>query len=182
MPVLRIRLCFRSEENSVAIQRVVKDFAPKTKEVRYLNRTFADFRQNLIEFAKVYFPASYNDFNETSPGMMFIEMASFVGDVLTYYIDDRFKENLLMYAEEQQNIISMAQAFGYKAKPATAAATSVDIFQLAPALGSGSSFQPDERYYLKLDDNAVVASDQFGNVNFRTQDQTDFADPIDRQI
>ena len=65
------------------------------KEVRYLNKDFSSFKANLIEFAKVYFPNTYNDFNESSPGMMFIEMASYVGDVLSYYIDNQFKESLL---------------------------------------------------------------------------------------
>ena len=53
------------------------------KEVRYLNKDFASFKDNLIEFTKIYFPNAYNDFNESSPGMMFIEMASYVGDVLS---------------------------------------------------------------------------------------------------
>ena len=82
------------------------DFSTKKenlkKEVRYLTKDFGDFRQNLIDFAKIYFPNEYNDFNESSPGMMFIEMASYVGDVLSYYIDKQFKENLLAYAEEKR--------------------------------------------------------------------------------
>jgi len=61
------------------------------KEVRYLNRDFASFRNNLIEYAKVYFPNTYNDFNEASPGMMFIEMASYVGDVLSYILINSLK-------------------------------------------------------------------------------------------
>ena len=48
----------------------------KNKEVRYLNKDFSQFRNNLIEFSKQYFPNTYQDFNESSPGMMFIEMAS----------------------------------------------------------------------------------------------------------
>ena len=36
-----------------------------SKEVRYLGRDFTSIRQNLIEFAKSYFPNTYNDFNET---------------------------------------------------------------------------------------------------------------------
>ena len=63
------------------------------KQVNYLNKDFSDFRDNLIEFAKVYFPNTYNDFNESSPGMMFIEMAAYVGDVLSYYIDSQFRES-----------------------------------------------------------------------------------------
>ena len=77
------------------------------KQVNYLNKDFSDFRDNLIEFAKVYFPNTYNDFNESSPGMMFIEMAAYVGDVLSYYIDSSFRESLLVYAEEKRNIYSI---------------------------------------------------------------------------
>ena len=75
------------------------------KQVNYLNKDFSDFRDNLIEFAKVYFPNTYNDFNESSPGMMFIEMAAYVGDVLSYYIDAQFRESLLAYAEEKETFI-----------------------------------------------------------------------------
>ena len=80
--------------------------APKTsvKEVRYLNKDFSSFKANLIEFAKVYFPNTYNDFNESSPGMMFIEMAAYVGDVLSYYVDNQYRETLLHSAEEKKNI------------------------------------------------------------------------------
>ena len=79
---------------------------PKTskKEVRYLNKDFSSFKSNLIEFAKVYFPNTYNDFNEASPGMMFIEMAAYVGDVLNYYVDNQFRETMLQHAEEKKNI------------------------------------------------------------------------------
>ena len=64
------------------------------KDVRYLNKDFAQFRQNLINFTRQYFPNTYNDFNESSPGMLFIEMASFVGDVLSYYTDQSFRESV----------------------------------------------------------------------------------------
>ena len=54
------------------------------KDIRYLSRDFGSLKQNLIDFAKNYFPNTYQDFNETSPGMMFLEMAAYVGDVLSY--------------------------------------------------------------------------------------------------
>ena len=76
------------------------------KEIRYLNKDFTSFKDNLIEFTKIYFPKEYNDFNESSPGMMFIEMASYVGDVLSYYIDNQFKESLLAFAEERKTLFA----------------------------------------------------------------------------
>ena len=86
------------------------------KQVNYLNKDFSDFKVNLIEFAKQYFPNTYNDFNEASPGMMFIEMAAYVGDVLSYYIDSQFRESMLAYAEEKRNVYNIAQSFGYNQK------------------------------------------------------------------
>ena len=94
-----------------------------SKEIRYLGRDFTAIRENLIEFAKSYFPNTYNDFNESSPGMMLIEMAAYVGDIMNYYVDNQFRESLLHSAEEKKNIYKIAQAYGYTPKlshPATA--------------------------------------------------------------
>ncbi len=169
--------------NGDTIPTLTKSFAPKVKEIKYLNKTFPEFRQSLIDFAKVYFPSTYTDFNETSPGMMFIEMASYVGDVMSYYIDAQFRENLLTHAEEQENIIHIAQAFGFRPKPATAARTKADFFQLVPALGVADGFQPDERYYLKIAPNGTFQrSEAFGSVNFRNVGEIDFSDVTDRSI
>ena len=88
----------------------------KRKPVQYLNKDFGSFREKLIDYAKQYFPDTYNDFNESSPGMMFIEMASYVGDVLSFYIDHQAKETMLMHAEEKSNVVDLAKSLGYKAK------------------------------------------------------------------
>ena len=53
------------------------------KDLKYLNKDFSSFKEQLIEFAQVYYPETYNDFSEGSPGMMFLEMAAYVGDVLS---------------------------------------------------------------------------------------------------
>ena len=98
----------------MALNNQIKSFKNKGRDIKYLNKDFVDFRTNLIEFAKTYFPTTYNDFNESSPGMMFIEMASYIGDVLGYYIDDTLKESLLTTAEDRENIFELAKMMGYK--------------------------------------------------------------------
>jgi len=144
------------------------------KEIRYLGRDFATFRENLINFAKVYFPSTYNDFNESSPGMMFIEMASYVGDVLSYYIDTQMKEMLLSQAEERENVIALSQALGYKPKASVPASTNLDVFQLVPEIGTGSAVRPDYRYALTIDSGMEIASKTNPDVVFRTLDDVDF--------
>ena len=152
--------------------------APKksVKEVRYLNKDFLSFKENLIEFAKVYFPNTYNDFNEASPGMMFIEMASYVGDVLSYYIDNQFKESLLAFAQEKRTVYNMAQSFGYKPKLASPSLGRVDIFQTVPAKATGTgedyTVKPDLDYALKISAGAKLASTN--GTQFRTVEDVNF--------
>ena len=167
------------------------DFSTKKenlkKEVRYLTKDFGDFRQNLIDFAKIYFPNEYNDFNESSPGMMFIEMASYVGDVLSYYIDKQFKENLLAYAEEKKNVVSLAQTLGYKPTTTVPATVDVDIFQLVPSKLSGDVYVPDMRYAMLVKEDMQITSDADPSVSFRTIEDVNFKysssiDPMEKTI
>ena len=143
-----------------------------SKEVRYLNKDFSQIRNNLIEFSKQYYPNTYKDFNESSPGMMFIEMASYVGDVMSYYVDSQFKESLLGYSEELRTLYSMAQTFGYKPRLTAPSQVTLDIFQLVPAKGTASSIEPDYDYALNIPVGARVETSD--GVVFRTIQGCDF--------
>ena len=143
-----------------------------SKEVRYLNKDFSQIRNNLIEFSKQYYPNTYKDFNESSPGMMFIEMASYVGDVMSYYVDSQFKESLLGYSEELRTLYSMAQTFGYKPRLTAPSQVTLDIFQLVPAKGTASSIEPDYDYALNIPVGARVETSD--GVTFRTIQGCDF--------
>ncbi len=142
------------------------------KELRYLNKDFTGFRKDLIEYAKQYYPNTYNDFNESSPGMMFIEMASYVGDVLSYYLDAQFKEQLLAYAEDTKTLFEMAQSFGYKPKLSSASFTNVDVFQLVPAKGSGASVKPDYSYATIINQQSTLQASS--GTNFRIREEVNF--------
>ena len=144
-----------------------------SKEVRYLNKDFVSFRNALINHAKVYFPDSYNDFNESSLGMMFMEMTSYVGDVLSYYTDTNLKESFLAYAEETDNVIYLAQSMGYKYKTTVPATTNLDVYQILPALGINGE-DIDFQYALKIDAGMVIESEDFSGVRFRTTEPVDF--------
>lgn len=155
------------------------------KDVKYLNKDFAQFRQNLINFAKQYYPNTYSDFNESSPGMMFIEMASYVGDVLSYYADQQFRESVLSTAQEDANVLMLSQLYGYKPKLNSTAIVDLDIFQLLPAIGTGVNARPDYRYALTINANTQVSTNT--GVRFRTLQSVDFSfsssyDPTDVSV
>ena len=152
--------------------------APKksVKEVRYLNKDFTSFKDNLIEFSKTYFPKTFNDFNESSPIMIFIEMASYVGDVLSYYIDNQFKESLLAFAEEKKTVYNMAQSYGYSPKLSSAATTNIDVFQTVPASTSGAggtyATKPNLDYAMSLNGGMIVSSN--GGTKFVSEEDCSF--------
>ena len=122
-----------------------------SKDIKYLGRDFDTIKSGLMEFAKTYYPNTYNDFNEASPGMMFVEMAAYVGDVLNYYVDSQLKESLLLSATEKRSVMAIAAALGYKPRLSVPSTVDIDVYQLLPASGSGASVVPDLSYALQIE-------------------------------
>ena len=129
------------------------------KDIKYLNKDFNSFREALIEYAKTYYPTAYNDFSTSSPGTMFIEMASYVGDVLSFYLDNQLQETFLEYAKQTNNLYSLAYMFGYRPKVTSAALVNLDVYQEIPA--SGPNYEPDFNYAMTIQEGMQIRS----NVN-----------------
>jgi len=161
---------------------VLNKLSVAPKEVSYLNKSFTDFKGDLITFVKNYYPTTWTDFNEANPGMIMLELAAYVGDVLSFYVDNSFKENLLAYAEEEGNVITIAQALGYKPKTIVPATAEVLISQVVPALGAEDGYIPDATYFLKIDKNSTVFTQAPNVVSFRTTELVDFSDPTGRSV
>jgi hypothetical protein len=141
------------------------------KNISYLNKNFTQFKASLIEFAKNYFPNTYTDFSEASPGTMFIEMASYVGDVLSFYTDTQIQENFVLTAVEKQNLLNMAYSLGYRPKSSYASVTTIDFYQRIPITAGG----PNLDYALIIPENTPLQSISTG-INFLTINKIDFSD------
>ena len=149
--------------------------------ISYLNKTFPEFKANLINYAKTYFPTVYNDFTEATPGNLFIELASYVGDVSSFYIDTQVQENFLLYAKEKENLYALSYMLGYRPKVSYAANTLVDIYQLVPTSGSGANLVPDYNYALIIPENTSLTS-TVNNTKFLTTEKIDFRDTGSMEI
>ena len=136
------------------------------KEISYLGKDFGQFKKNLIDFTKQYFPDTYTDFNDASPGNVFIELSAYVGDVLSFYADTNLRETLINQATEQANIFDIAATLGYKAKTVTPSHVTLDVFQLAPASGSGINVKPDYDYALNIKSAHIIVNCLFGHIKF----------------
>ena len=143
-----------------------------TRNINYLNRDFPNLRNTLIEYSKTYFPTTYNDFSPASPGMMFMEMASYVGDVLSFYLDNQIQETFIQYSRQVTNIFDLAYMLGYKPKATNVSVVNVDFYQQVPASGSGVYNVPDFSYSLSYPSNTQISD---GSTNFLVEEPIDFS-------
>jgi len=144
----------------------------KSKKIKYLNKEFGSFREDLVNFAKTYFPNTYNDFSPESTGMMFIEMAAYVGDVLSYYTDYQMKEQMLTQASERENVMILAQSFGYTPTVTAPSSATLNVYMVVPRVLSGSEevIVPDWRYALTINSGLEASSIGANPVRFRTDE------------
>ena len=167
----------------MALQPIDKNWSSNKKDIKYVNRDFASLKQALVEFTKTYFANTNSDFTDASPGMMFIEQAAYVGDVLSYYTDAQLKESFINVASNYKNILNHAQNFGYVPKISTPAITTLTIYQTVPSIlnatGIGSA-EPDLNFCVKIKQGMTVRS--LNGVSFITTDMVDFTDSNNRTI
>lgn len=142
------------------------------REIKYVNKDFAELRSALITHLKTYFPNTYSDFNESDPGMAFLELAAYVGDVSSFYTDVQLQESFLYTVTERINLYNLAQSHGYKVKTVSPSSVDLEIFQLVPSIGAGTDTRPDYNYALQIRENMIVSTDD--NINFRTLDMVNF--------
>jgi hypothetical protein len=145
------------------------------RDIKYVNRDFTSLRNSIIDYAKTYFPNTYTDFTPSSPGMMFMEMAAYIGDVLSFYTDNQFQETFIQYSRQTQNLYDLAYMLGYKPKATNAATAVMEIYQQLPATTSGSATVPDFSYALQIPANTTVTSNLSGSLQFLITDKVNFA-------
>ena len=103
---------------------------------------------------------------------MFIEMASYIGDVLSFYTDAQVQETFLQYAQERENLYALAYTLGYKPKVTSVATTNLEMYQLLPAKGSSGDKSPDFDYALTISPPSTFVTNN--GVSFALQDPVVF--------
>ncbi len=146
------------------------------RNISYLNKNFSDYRDQLINYSQTYFPKTYTDFDDTSPGMMFMEQASYVGDVLSFYLDSQIQENFLQYSRQTSNLYDLSYMYGYKPKVTGLSSVELSFYQLVPSVASASGadtlYVPNYEYALNIGANTVATTQ--GGTSFTIEDPVDF--------
>ena len=145
------------------------------RNINYINKEFPEFRNQLINYSQTYFPSTYTDFTDTSPGMMFIEQAAYVSDVLSFYLDNQIQENFMQYARQNDNLYDLAYMYGYKPKATGLSETTMEFFQQIPAIQVGNVYQPDYSYTVTIPANTVIKTQAATSVAFTIEDPVNFS-------
>jgi len=114
-----------------------------TPSIKYTSRNFDSIKNDLLEYARRYYPTTFRDFSEASFGAMMVDMVAYVGDILSFYLDYQANECFLDTATEYDNIVKLAKQFGYKFNSTNISQGVLSLYITIPADGTGA---PDENY------------------------------------
>jgi len=145
------------------------------RSIKYLNKDFNSIKQDIIEYSKVYFPNTFNDFTETSTGMLFIDMSSYIGDILSFYIDTQIQECFIQYSKQTKNIYNWAHILSYKPRVTSPSKVSIDFYQKVPAKNFNGEIVPDYDYTLRIPINTTITTDDGSNIPFLLTEEVDFS-------
>ena len=157
----------------MAYSKVNNTQGTNKKDIKYLNKNYNQFKQDLIDFTKNYFPDNFNDFSESNPGMIFLELASYVGDVLSFYTDTQIQETFIESAQEKANLLALAYNLGYKPVISTPSSTDATFQIVIPSTGTGN-YDPDWNYALTIKQNSTFESSEASPTKFVLTEDVNF--------
>jgi len=143
------------------------------KNIKFINRDFQSLKRDLIRFTQAHHSGVFQDFNESSPGMVILELAAYVGDVLSFYQDQQFLELKQESARQIENVSAFAKQLGYRPSGKRAAKCDQTFFIELPSTIENGVYVPDNRYAPILKKGTQVSGP--GGVVFETLDDIDFS-------
>lgn len=157
----------------MAYSKINNTSGTNKKDIKYLNRNYNQLKNDLVSFTKNYFPENFNDFSESNPGMIFLELAAYIGDVLSFYTDTQIQETFIETAQEKTNLLALAYNLGYKPAISTPSSTNATFQIVIPSEGSGN-YLPDWDYALTIKQNSTFESSEALPTKFLLTEDVNF--------
>jgi hypothetical protein len=130
--------------------------AKRNVPIKYTSRDFDSIRQDLVNYAKRYYPDTFRDFSEASFGALMLDTVAYVGDIMSFYLDYQVNESYIDSAVEYNNVVRLARQMGYKFQGAKSTTGMVSFYAIVTANSTGLG--PDVRYLPILKRNTIVSS------------------------
>jgi len=128
--------------------------------INYTSREFNSIKSDLVNYAKRYYPDTFQDYNEASFGSLMLDTVAYVGDVLSFYLDYQVNESFLDTANNYDNILKLAKQLGYKKTGVPISTGQVSLYVIIPSsvVGEDVSFEPDYSYAPILKRGAIFST------------------------
>ena len=140
--------------------------------INYTSRDFSTIKRDLLDYAKRYYPETFQDFNEAGFGALMLDTVAYVGDVLSFYLDYNVNETFLDTATELDNILSIGKQTGFKLRANPSSRGVITFFVLVPANTTGTAI--DSRYVPILKKGTSLTSRS--GANFMLEEDVNFVD------
>jgi hypothetical protein len=165
------------------MSRRIQKEVQKEKQRSYLNKDFDAFKAELLSYVKTYFPDKISDFSDASVGSMFLEMAAYVGDVMSFYLDHQFNELDVLTAVESRNVERLVRQSGVKIRGSAPALVDVDFYIEVPTeevsvngvltVFPRNSYLPVIKQGSTLSSKSGITFELTEDVNFSLKDEND---------
>lgn len=152
--------------------------AKRNVPINYTSRDYSSIREDLVSYAKRYYPDTFKDFSEASFGSLMLDTVAYVGDIMSFYLDYQTNESFIDTAVEYDNVLRLAKQMGYKYQGSKSTTGMVSFYAIIPANSTGLG--PDNRYLPILKRNTVVSSKSGGS--YILTEDVRFDDPTNEVV
>ena len=150
----------------------------KLQPIDYTSRDFDSIRRDLENYAKRYYPNTYQDFNKASFGSLMLDTVSYIGDILSFYLDYQTNESFLETAVEYDNVVRLARQLGFKLNRSPSSFGVLTFYLQVPA--DALSVGPNLDYAPVLEAGSVFSSN--GGGLYTLIENVDFATPTNQVV
>jgi len=156
------------------LARNIKKEVAKHKDISYTNRDFDSIRNELKRYTATHFNQNIVDISDASLAGLLIDLAAYVGDVMSYYIDHQFNETSIETAIETENIERFIREAGVEVAGPSPALCEVTFRIRVPATLNNGEYSPNSVYLPVIKSGSVVSSTT--GVDFELLDDVDFSE------
>jgi len=100
------------------------------READFQSYDFETLRKSFIDYIRLYYPESFNDYIESSEFIALLDVIAFMGQALAFRTDLNTRENYLDTAERRDSVVRLADLVSYTAKRNTAAQGLLKVFNV----------------------------------------------------
>jgi len=152
----------------------IKKEVKKNKDISYTAKDFNSLRADLTTYARQHYGNKLIDFTENSVAGMFLDLAAYVGDNLSFYLDHQFNELSLETAVETRNLEALIRSAGVDISGASPAFVFAKLSFVIPATTFRGSRIVDKTFLPNVLSETKFTSQS--GVNFFSLESVDFGE------